>query len=456
MNELNVLWVGFGAAFGGVVLGALLVHLVSRKLLAREQQEVSQLQQRLAETEEKLQSRLAETESKLQDERDVAHGLRTQLETSRTQAESTQRFMNEKVEELQKSETRLQKEFERLAQRIFEQKSQVLEEKNQKALKTTLDPIRSQLESFRQQISQQFTDETKQRSMLQKELLTLKELNQQMTHEAESLTRALKGDTRQQGAWGEVILERILEQSGLREGYEYETQGHRKSEEGRRYKPDVIVHLPGDKDVVIDAKVSLSAYERYFNAETDAERTKALDEHVASVRNHIRDLGKKNYQELEGVRTLDYVLMFIPIEPAFLLAVDREPELIRQALDNQIMLVSPTNLLVALRTVHNIWSYEYQSQNARKIAKDAARLYDKFVGFLDDMEKIDNALDSTRKHYDAAMNKLTEGRGNLVGRIEKFRKLGVQPNKKIDQKLLDEDDDSEAEPGGEHDTGSTE
>src|SRR5690554_4880947 len=257
-----------------------------------------------------------------------------------------------------------------------------------------------------------------------------------MAAEAEALTRALKRDTKTQGAWGEVVLERILKQSGLREGHEYHTQAHHKDTEGRTFKPDVIVHLPNNKDVVIDSKVSLQAYERYFNSDDEVTREQALNEHVNSLRQHIKGLGKKNYQQLDGIRTLDYVLMFIPIEPAFLLAVDRDPELIRLALDNNIMLVSPTNLLVALRTVNNIWQYEYQNQNAQIIATEASKLYDKFVGFIEDMQKIGQAIDSVRKHYDGAMNKLSTGRGNLVGRVENFRKLGVQSSKQIDSKLL--------------------
>ncbi|MAL84557.1 MAG: DNA recombination protein RmuC, partial [Idiomarina sp.] len=250
------------------------------------------------------------------------------------------------------------------------------------------------------------------------------------------------GDTKQQGNWGEVVLERILEQSGLREGHEYQTQAHHRDEDGKSFKPDVIVHLPNKKDVVIDSKVSLSAYERYFNSDDDADRERALNEHVQSLKQHIKQLGKKSYHQLEGLRTLDYVLMFIPIEPAFLLAVDRDPELIRLALDNQIMLVSPTNLLVALRTVHNIWQYEYQNQNAEKIATDAARLYDKFVGFVEDLEKIGNGLQTLDNRYQEAMKKLSTGRGNLIGRVDKFRQMGVQTNKRLNPDYLDSEETS--------------
>ena len=279
--------------------------------------------------------------------------------------------------------------------------------------------------------------------------MSLRELNRQMAHEAEALTRALKGDSKQQGNWGELVLERILEQSGLRDGHEYTTQSHHRDDSGKSFKPDVIVHLPNKKDVIIDSKVSLSAYERYFNSDDDAEKERLLSEHVQSLKQHIKQLGKKNYQQLEGLRTLDYVLMFVPVEPAFLLAVDREPELIKLALEQQIMLVSPTNLLVALRTVHNIWQYEYQNRNAEKIAIDAGKLYDKFVGFIDDLDKIGSSLQTLDNRYQDAMKKLTSGRGNLVSRIEKFREMGVQTSKRIADDLLeDEDQDSKSETPG--------
>ena len=205
----------------------------------------------------------------------------------------------------------------------------------------------------------------------------------------------------------------------------------------------MVVHLPNDKDVIIDSKVSLAAYERYFNSDNDDERARYLKEHVNSLRTHIKALGAKDYHELEAIRSLDYVLMFIPVEPAFLLAVESDPELVTLALNNNIMLVSPTNLLVALRTINNIWQYEYQNQNAQKIAQHAAKLYDKFAGFVGDMEKIGKAVESTQKHYDAALNKLTSGRGNLVRQVEQFRALGVQPSKRLADTSDDEADEQD-------------
>ncbi len=397
----------------------------------RAQQQFTQLEQRLQRADQEKQQ--------LQQQRSQ---LQADLAANQSKLESTLKHAEEKQRLLEASEERMKKEFERLAQQIFEQKSERLQQSSKQTLEVTLAPFKQQLEAFKKQVESQYTEELKQRASLTTEITSLQQLNKQMAAEADALTRALKGDTKAQGNWGEVVLERILNQSGLREGHEYETQSHHRDEDGRSFKPDVVVHLPNEKDVVIDSKVSLVAYERYFNSDDDKDREAALAEHVNSLRAHIKGLSKKNYQQLDSVRTLDYVLMFIPIEPAFLLAVDRDPELIRLALEHNIMLVSPTNLLVALRTVNNIWQYEHQNRNAQKIAEDAGRLYDKFVGFIEDMQKIGNSLDTVRKHYDGAMNKLSTGRGNLIGRVEKFKEMGVQSSKKLDSKLLDDDSDA--------------
>lgn len=276
------------------------------------------------------------------------------------------------------------------------------------------------------------------RHTLAHEIRNLQQLNAQMAQEALNLTRALKGDNKTQGNWGEVVLTRVLEASGLREGYEYQTQVSIETDNRARMQPDVIVRLPQGKDVVIDAKMTLVAYERYFNAEDDYTREAALQEHIASVRNHMRLLGRKDYQQLPGLRSLDYVLMFIPVEPAFLLAIDRQPELISEALKNNIMLVSPTTLLVALRTIANLWRYEHQSRNAQKIAERAGRLYDKMRLFVDDMSAIGQGLDKAQDNYRQAMKKLASGRGNLLVQAESFRELGVEVKREINPELVEQ------------------
>ncbi|WP_158970096.1 DNA recombination protein RmuC [Paraglaciecola sp. L3A3] len=369
----------------------------------------------------------------------IVADLRTQLGSQAAKFEQEQIASNEKLQLLENAERRLQEQFENLANKIFEQKQQKFSQSSKDGLASILLPFKEQIEGFKRQVTDQYVKEGQERASLKTEILGLKELNQQITHDAAALTKALKGDNKTQGNWGEVVLERILKESGLREGHEFDTQVSLKNESGKLYQPDVVVHLPNDKDVVVDSKVSLSAYERYFNEQDDElARSIHLKEHVNSLRNHIKELGKKDYQDLKGIRTLDYVLMFIPIESAFLLAADQAPDLLKLAFDNNIMLVSPTNLLVALRTINNIWQYEYQNQNAQKIAENAAKLYDKFHGFMADMDKVGKAIESTQKNFEGAMNKLSSGKGNLVRQVEQFRKLGVQSNKKLDTNLLDQ------------------
>ncbi|ABG40151.1 protein of unknown function DUF195 [Paraglaciecola sp. T6c] len=369
-----------------------------------------------------------------------AADLREELAEKTARFEQEKLASDEKLALLESSEQRLQQQFENLANKIFEQKNNAFQQSSKAGLDALLGPLKDQIEGFKKQVSDQYVKEGQERASLKTEIMGLKELNQQITQDAAALTKALKGDNKQQGNWGEVVLERVLKESGLREGHEFDTQVALKNDSGKSYQPDVVVHLPNDKDVVIDSKVSLAAYERYFNEEHEESRQVYLNQHVASLRNHIKELGNKDYQDLKGLRTLDYVLMFIPVEPAFLLAAEHAPELVKLAFDNNIMLVSPTNLLVALRTINNIWQYEYQNQNAQKIAANAGKLYDKFHGFVSDMEKVGKSMESTQRNYDAAMNKLTTGKGNLIRQAEQFKALGVQSNKKLDARLLQEDD----------------
>ena len=412
------------------------------------QQEQMLTQNKLGQLTQRVQ-RIAELETEKnywqqqhQQSNKLASELRTQLESQTARFEQEKIASQDKLFLLEAAEKRLQEQFENLANKIFEQKQETFNQSSKAGLDSILSPLKEQIEGFKKQVTDQYVKEGQERASLKTEILGLKELNQQITHDAAALTKALKGDNKVQGNWGEVVLERVLKESGLREGHEFDTQVALKNDQGKSYQPDVVVHLPNDKDVVIDSKVSLAAYERYFN-EHDDELARAvhLKEHINSLRNHIKGLGKKDYQDLKGIRTLDYVLMFIPIESAFLLGADQAPELMKLAFDHNIMLVSPTNLLVALRTINNIWQYEYQNQNAQKIADNAAKLYDKFHGFMVDMDKVGKAIESSQKSYDGAMNKLSTGKGNLVRQVEQFRKLGVQSNKKLDENLLDNNED---------------
>ncbi|MBB2415494.1 MULTISPECIES: DNA recombination protein RmuC [unclassified Escherichia] len=364
--------------------------------------------------------------------------LEADLREVTTRMEAAQQHADDKIRQMINSEQRLSEQFENLANRIFEHSNRRVDEQNRQSLNSLLLPLREQLDGFRRQVQDSFGKEAQERHTLTHEIRNLQQLNAQMAQEAINLTRALKGDNKTQGNWGEVVLTRVLEASGLREGYEYETQVSIENDARSRMQPDVIVRLPQGKDVVIDAKMTLVAYERYFNAEDDYTRESALQEHIASVRNHIRLLGRKDYQQLPGLRTLDYVLMFIPVEPAFLLALDRQPELITEALKNNIMLVSPTTLLVALRTIANLWRYEHQSRNAQQIADRASKLYDKMRLFVDDMSAIGQSLDKAQDNYRQAMKKLSSGRGNVLAQAEAFRGLGVEIKREINPDLADQ------------------
>ena len=378
----------------------------------------------------------------LNSERIAIAKLQAQNDAHQARIQALHAAHEDKLASMNASEQRLHTQFENLANRIFEEKQQRYTQQTKHNIEAVLAPFKNELDGFKRQISEQHIREGQERASLKTEILSLKALNQKITEEAAALTNALKGDNKKQGNWGEVVLERILKESGLREGHEFETQMSATSEHGKRFQPDVVVHLPNDKDVIIDSKVSLAAYERYYNCDDEAEKAHFLSQHVASIKGHIKGLGAKDYQTLKGIKTLDYVLLFIPIEPAFLIAVEEEPDLVTMALNHNIMLVSPTNLLVALRTINNIWQYEYQNQNAQLIAEQAAKLYDKFVGFVTDMEKVGKSMDTAHANYEQAMNKLTSGRGNLVRQIEKFRELGVQPSKRMSQHLqqLSQDD----------------
>lgn len=400
-------------------------------------------QKRLGELEQQagqinpLKDELYKWQKQAQFEQRRSADLKAELEAKAAKYQQQNQSSEEKIQLLQAAEKRLQEQFENLANKIFEQKNASFAQTSKAGLDALLSPLKEQIEGFKKQVTDQYVKEGQERASLKTEILGLKELNQQITAEASALTRALKGDNKKQGNWGEVVLERILKESGLREGHEFDTQVSLKNTAGKTFQPDVVVHLPNDKDIVIDSKMSLAAYERYFNEQEDnVVRQTHLLNHIQSLKNHIRELGKKDYQELKGIRTLDYVLMFIPVESAFLLAIDKAPELITLAIDNNIMIVSPTNLLVALRTVNNIWQYEYQNQNAQKIAMNAAKLYDKFHGFMVDLEKVGKSLDTSQKHYDAALSKLSSGKGNIVRQIEQFRTLGVQSKKKLDNDML--------------------
>jgi DNA recombination protein RmuC len=343
----------------------------------------------------------------------------------------------EKLQLLEQAEQRLREAFQNLANRILEDKAERFREQSAQQLGGLLDPLKLQLKEFREAVNQTHASDQRERGMLAQEIQTLKQLNQRISEDAINLTRALKGDTRSQGAWGELVLERVLEASGLQEGREYTTQTSFNDAEGGRQRPDVIVRLPDDKDVVIDAKVSLVAYERFCAAADDAARTSALAEHVSSLRRHIDGLSARNYDDIDGLRTLDFVLLFIPVEAAFIEAVRADDRLYTHALGKNISLVSPSTLLATLRTVAHLWRIERRNVNAMEIARRAAQLHDNFALLVDELEALGSQLDKAQRAHASAMRRLTEGgKGSVLLQVQSLAEMGAPVKKALPPALL--------------------
>lgn len=433
------------------------------------EQLVAEQKQRLAERDEGLEgwrqkatgleNRLASAESELAGRRERLAQLEQENKVLRHRAESLsgdisqlkielreqqvtldkeRRSASEKLELLEQNRDALKQEFENLANRIFDQKSERFTQQSKTSLDSLLTPFRDQLQDFRKRVEDVYTTETRDRQALRSEIKSLQDLNRQITEDAANLTRALKGDKQVQGNWGELVLERVLERSGLRKGVEYETQGSYRDGDNQLLRPDVIVHLPDQRNLVVDSKVSLVAYQQWVVAEEDNARSDALKQHVEAVRTHIRTLSEKDYSQLSGLHSPDFVLLFMPIEPAFVAAFQQDENLFAEAFERKIIVVTPTTLLATLRTIENIWRYERQSQNARRIADRAGAVYDKLRVFVEAMERLGTQLHTTQGTYDSAMNTLTRGRGNLIAQANRFVELGVRVKKELPKAIVDQ------------------
>lgn len=344
--------------------------------------------------------------------------------------------LEEQKQEFENLQEKFKVEFENIANKILDEKSTKFVAQNQQNLDQLLSPFNEKLKSFEDKVQQTYEKGLSERSALKEQILHLSELNQQMRKDAQNLTKALKQDTKTQGNWGEFILEKILQESGLKEGEEYTKQFSTTNDEGKRIQPDIIIQLPDDKHIIIDAKVSLVAYEQFISEEDDTQRESHLKNHLISVKNHIKGLSEKNYQTGENIHSPDFVLLFMPIEPAFSLAIQADHSIYQYAWDRKIVIVSPTTLLATLKTIASIWKQERQNKNILEIARQAAALYDKFVGFVSDMEKINKGISQADAAYKAAMNKLSEGSGNLIRSTEKIRKLGLTTKKQLPESFL--------------------
>ena len=384
-----------------------------------------------------LNRRRQETERKLA----VAEqrGVHQEIRAAKliTLLKNDRKHTTEKLQLLQDAREELSLRFAGLAQQIFDEKSARFSELNKDRLDSILLPFNRQLVAFKQEINEIYRTDSRERLSLKGEILQLRDLNQQINREAMNLTRALKSDTKVQGNWGELVLNRVLEKSGLRLGQEYHTQGGFRDDGNRLLKPDVIIHLPEGRDIIVDSKVSLLSWERYVTCDDEGERAGHLAQHVRAVRDHVATLGGKNYPGLAGIHSLDFVLMFMPIESAFSAIFQQDDGLFTEALASNVVIVTPTTLLATLRTIENIWKYEQQSKNSQEIARRAGIMYDKFRSFAEEMEKIGKQLATCHATYDTAFLKLTRGRGNLVAHAEQLRELGVQIKKELPKSITD-------------------
>lgn len=366
---------------------------------------------------------------------DKNNRLHTHVREVEVQVREQQKQNSEKLQMMEQHRGELKEEFAQIAAKVFEGNSKDFSKLSQENLSLLIKPMESQINEFKKQINTLYTDESKDRAMLKQEIISLKELNQQISQDAINLTNALKGEKKQQGIWGEMILEKVLESSGLRKGLEYTREVSLKNDDGMSYRPDVLVHLPDNRDLIIDAKTSLNAYEKFVSSERSQTKELYLSEHIKALRNHIKGLSDKNYEKLVGINTLDFIFMFVPIEGALALALENDSRLYDDAFKKQILLVGPTTLLIGLRAIENVWKYEKQNQNAKEIASRAGALYDKFVNFSDDMVKISKQFDTLQGTFETAKKRLSEGKGNIVRQVEQLKEMGAKTNKKISQAI---------------------
>ena len=408
----------------GLVAGGVLVYLVFRGRLAGRQQYMNERLSQLEKENLAQEARIKEQETEM-------IRLNRELAVATTELKNGKARLEEQKGEISSIQDKFRMEFKNLANEILEEKSKKFTEQNRTNLDQILKPLGEKIRDFEKKVGETYDKEAQQRFSLKEEVKRLAELNKKIAEDAENLTRALKGDSKAQGNWGEMILESILEKSGLVRDREYIVQPSFQADDGRRMQPDVLVSYPGNRSVIIDAKVSLTAYERLVDAGSPELREKHLKEHLVSIRNHVTELSNKDYLDIYQVQSLDFIMMFLPVEPAYLLAIKEDPEIWNYAYERRILLISPTNLLAALKMIASLWRQEYQNKNALEIARQSGDLLDKFYALLSDLNDLGNRLKLTQKSYDEAINKLSEGKGNLIRRAQRIEELGAKTKKKL-------------------------
>ena len=425
---------------GGI--GAYLGMTINKLKSKSDQSTLEERQNQLSNTINDLKENLIKVENEREEIRKEKDLINSQLTRRNTEFENLQDKIKEQKAEVEKLQEKFAIEFENLANKILEEKSKKFTNQNKDNLDAILKPLQEKIQHFEKRIEETNKEDIDRSADLRRQIIGLKELNEQMSKETTNLTKALKGDSKMQGNWGELVLERVLEKSGLEKEREYFVQQSFTTEEGRRVMPDVIIHLPGDKKLVIDSKVSLVSYERYVNETEENERPSHLKNHILSVRKRVSELGEKNYHQLYEMESPDFVLLFIPIESAFAIASMEYPSLYSDAFEKNIIIVTPTTLLAVLKTIDSMWQNEKQKENALEIATQAGRLYDSFVNLTDELIKVGNQIGTVQKTYESAMVKLT-GKGNLIKRVETLKALGAKASKQQNEKLLKRADNTD-------------
>ncbi|AXP79448.1 DNA recombination protein RmuC [Mariniflexile rhizosphaerae] len=415
----------------GAYLGMTITKLKSKS----EQSTLEERQNQMANTINELKQHLGKTEDERETIRKEKESLNAELTRKQADFENLKLKNEEQKIEVEKLQEKFTKEFENLANKILDENSKKFTVQNKDNIDAILKPLQDKIQNFEKRVEETNKEDINRSADLRRQIIGLKELNEQMTKETTNLTKALKGDTKMQGNWGELVLERVLERSGLRKDFEYFVQQSFTNDDGRRVMPDIIVHLPGDKKLIIDSKVSLVSYERYINETDESERLPHLKSHVLSVKKRVVELGEKNYHQLYQMESPDFVLLFIPIESAFAIASMEHPSLYADAFERNIIIVTPTTLLAVLKTIDTMWQNEKQKANAIEIATQAGKLYDSFVNLTDELIKVGNQIGTVQKSYENAMVKLT-GKGNLIKRVENLKILGAKASKEQNQKLL--------------------
>jgi DNA recombination protein RmuC len=441
MNEL-IIYLLLALIFSavGLFIGKLLTKLNFEKEKGNTQKEKATLEFEISKLNEKLkneENKVEDYQSELkfiQKEKENLISDKTRLET---EFKNTSEKLVTNKNEVEKLQQKFTNDFEVLANKILEEKSSKFTQQNKENLKIILNPLQEKIKVFEDKVDKTHKESIDYHAALRQQILGLRELNQQMSKETINLTKALKGDNKMQGNWGELVLERVLEKSGLEKDREYYIQQSFKNDEGKRVLPDVVIHLPENKKKKVDSKVSITAYEQLVNEEDETLKAQFLKEHVASLNRHVAQLSEKKYEDIYKIESPDFVLLFVPIEPAFAVAVNTDNFLYNKAFEKNIVIVTPSTLLATLRTIDSMWNNEKQQKNAIEIARQAGALYDKFHGLLGDLVNIGKRIDDSKKEYSSAMNKLFDGRGNLITSVEKLKKMGAKAKKSIPENIID-------------------